>query len=105
MPVMGNSTTAAADLGITYQPVTERTAAYYEFGIQSGALVTEVVPGGLADYAGMKTGDIITKYNDSPVTQEKTLLAIMRDCPRGNKIKMQIFRGGTPMTIETVHWK
>ena len=39
-PEQGTST--AVDLGVTYVPVTPGLSAYYDLGVDSGALVTEV---------------------------------------------------------------
>ncbi|OPC76574.1 hypothetical protein B4N89_47095 [Embleya scabrispora] len=37
----------------------------------SGALVASVVPGGAADTTGIREGDVITPFNDTPVTTAK----------------------------------
>ncbi|MFE4368716.1 PDZ domain-containing protein [Streptomyces sp. NPDC056835] len=50
-------------LGITRKDTPDR----------SGALVASVVPGGAADTAGIRTGDVITAFNDTPVSTANEL--------------------------------
>ena len=50
-------------LGVTVQPLTSDIARSLNVGSTQGALVNNVTPGGAADKAGLKRGDIITAVN------------------------------------------
>jgi phage shock protein E len=54
-------------LGVSTAPLNEQLAGYFKV-TRGGVLVTEVTAGGLAEGAGIKAGDCITKVNDDPVT-------------------------------------
>lgn len=60
-PALENS--AATDLGFTYLPVTPQVSAYYDLGVDSGALVTEATSNSPADKARVKVGDVILSFN------------------------------------------
>jgi len=47
----GQETATPPDLGITYLPLSPRLSAYYDLGVDSGALLTEVTPNSPADKA------------------------------------------------------
>ena len=91
------------NLGITYLPVTPRLAVYYNLGVNSGALVTEVVPNGPADQAGVQVGDVILSFNGARLEEESPLLGMMMACPAGNRIALEVWRDQSPRTIEMVH--
>ncbi|MDO8567530.1 MAG: PDZ domain-containing protein [Dehalococcoidales bacterium] len=97
--------TAATDLGITYLPLTPGVAAYYDLGVDSGALITQIDSKSLAARAGLKVGDVILNYNGSPVEKGTSLLSVVRDCPVGANIVMEVSRGKISQTVSFIHTK
>ncbi|MDP2931462.1 MAG: PDZ domain-containing protein [Chloroflexota bacterium] len=97
--------TAATDLGITYLPLTPGLSAYYDLGVDSGALITEIASNSLADRAGLKVGDVILSYNGAAVEKGSPLLGVIRDCPVGTNIVMEVCRGKSSRTVSFVHTK
>jgi len=91
------------DLGITYLTVTPQVAMHYGLAVDSGALVTEVSKGSLADQVGVKTGDVITYFNGSAVGQQSPLLGMMRGCHMGRQVMMEVWRGNTSWIVELTH--
>lgn len=91
------------DLGITYLPVTPRLSAYYGLGVDSGALITEVVPGSPTDLAGIKEGDIIISFNGAKLEREVPLLGMMMACPAGNTVILEVWRETEVRMIELFH--
>jgi len=91
------------DLGITYLTVTPQVAANYGIAVDSGALVTEVSKGSLADQVGVKTGDVITYFNGSAVGRQSPLLGMMRGCHAGHQVMMEVWRGNTRWVVELNH--
>ncbi|ONI86357.1 protease [Saccharothrix sp. ALI-22-I] len=62
-----------------------------------GALVRDVTAGGAAEAAGIKTGDVITKFGDRVVERSDTLVAAVRSRAPGEKVQLTI---GTDRTVE-----
>jgi putative serine protease PepD len=53
-----------------------------------------VTPGGPADKAGVKPGDIITGFDGKPVGDATDLLSLIRSHAPGEKVKLTFVRGG-----------
>ncbi len=96
-------TVTIADLGISYLQVTPGLSDYYGLGVTSGALITEVVSGSPAGRAGMQVGDVILSYNSVKLDGEARLLGMMMACPAGNRMTLEVWRGGNIRTMELFH--
>ena len=98
----GNS--EATNLGFTYLPVTPGVSAYYDLGVDSGALVTEVIPQSPAASAGVKVGDVILSFNGARVEKEVPLLGMMMmACSADHRIVLEVWRGENVSTVELIH--
>ena len=84
----------AVILGFSYLPVTQTVSAYYGLGVDSGALVTEVTKGGLADRAGIKPGDVVTCFDECQIDGNTSLLGLMRSCNVTNGITVEFSNNG-----------
>jgi len=91
------------DMGVSYLPVTPGVADYYGLGVDSGALVTEVAPDSMAARAGVVVGDVILTFNGAEVREESPLLGAMRNCPAGNVIALEVWRGQSRQKVELIH--
>lgn len=87
------SNTDVPMLGMTYLPLSPESCAYYDLGVDSGALVTEVISGSPMDLASLKPGDVILSYNGTPLDEGVPLLCLMRGCPAGEEIVLEVCRG------------
>ncbi len=66
-----------------------------------GAIVTEVNPGGPAEKAGIKVGDVITMVNGDPVIDASSLqLKVWYNKQVGSRFKFDIDRSGSPITAD-----
>ena len=93
---------AATNLGFTYLLVTPGVSAYYDLGVDSGALVTEVTPRSPADRAGVEVGDVILSFNGDRF-EVKPLLGMMMACYADHTITMEVWRGQNTDIIELNH--
>jgi membrane-associated protease RseP (regulator of RpoE activity) len=93
-------TDAVIDLGITYLRVTPMLSAYYDLGVDSGVLVTEVTPGSPMDLASVQAGDVILSYNGTEVGESVSLLGIMRTCRPDDSISLEVCRNKDCSIIE-----
>jgi serine protease Do len=67
-----------------------------QFGlsVESGAISAEVVPGGPADEAGLRPGDVIIALGSTQIEDSGDLLAALRDYRPGDDVPLTISRGG-----------
>lgn len=70
--------------------------------IARGALVREVTPGGPADKAGLKDGDLITKVDDRTLDNGVALIAAIRSHRIGDSVTLTVTdeRGGNERTVD-----
>lgn len=66
----------------------------------AGARVTQVAPGGPADEAGIREGDLITSFDGQPVDDISTLGVLVRRSTPDETVGVQIDRQGRELTIE-----
>lgn len=59
-----------------------------------GAEVVEVSPGGAADQAGLRAGDVITRVGDRVVSDPNVLIAAIRSHRPGDTVTITYHRGG-----------
>jgi S1-C subfamily serine protease len=103
LPEPASQHSTSIDLGMTYLQVTPQLSAYYDIGVESGALVTEVVPDSPADRAGIREGDVIISFNGARLEKGSPLLGMMLACPRGNRVTLEVWRDKNIRTVELFH--
>jgi putative serine protease PepD len=93
---------------IADQLVRTGTAAHARMGVSisqqadnttSGALLADVSAGGPAADAGLRAGDIITRFNDESIDGGDALIAAVRASQPGAKVKVTFVRGGQDHTV------
>jgi serine protease Do len=67
-----------------------------------GALVAEVVPGGPADKAGIKAGDVIVSFDSKPVRDSHDLPAMVAATAIGREVPITLVRNGKKIEIAAV---
>jgi putative serine protease PepD len=81
-------------LGATVKDATSDTSATV------GAEINEVTGGGAAEAAGLKPGDVITSFNDTPITGSTDLTAQVRSLAAGTTTSLTYVRGGDAHTVD-----
>jgi membrane protease YdiL (CAAX protease family) len=69
---------------------------------ENGCLITVVVPGGAAEEAGVKVGDVITGAGENSVRSQNDLVLIMRMKKVGNRIPVWFTRDGQDYQVEAM---
>jgi serine protease Do len=86
-------------LGVSITSLREDLAKQFKVPDTSGALVNDVTPGGPADKAGIKNGDVIRKLDGKTVGDSGQLTAMVTNMNPGTEVVLDILRDGKPMTI------
>ena len=79
-------------LGIMLQDIDRTLAESYHLSKPEGALVTQVAPNSPAAKAGFKSGDVILKYNGSPISRTSDLLNYLNRTTPNQVIQLQVLR-------------
>jgi serine protease Do len=91
---------AQAWLGVMVQPITPDLAEAFELPGRAGALVSEVVPKGPADKAGIQRGDVIVGYDGKPIRTMRELPMAVASSLVGKRVEVEVFRDGRTQTFE-----
>jgi serine protease Do len=86
-------------MGVTIQPVTADIARSLDLPSVKGALVNHVEPGSPADNAGLKTGDVITKFNGVALDNGNDLRNIVASTAPGSKATVTLVRQGRTLDV------
>ncbi|MDP9974051.1 serine protease Do [Variovorax paradoxus] len=82
-------------IGVTIGSVSKDVAESIGLGKARGALVSSVVPGSAADKAGVREGDIITKYGDKLIETPSDLSRSVASTKPGSRNTLTVFRNGS----------
>ena len=88
-----------AKLGVEVQGVNQALAGSFHLSAPSGALIAKVEPDSPAAQAGLKTGDVILKFDGQPVTDAGTLSAEVGMAMPGQKAQLEVWRDGKPVEV------
>jgi serine protease Do len=102
-------------LGIGGQTVTAEVAEMFGLGVDAGALIEEVVPGGPAEQAGLRGGgraveiqgqdfviggDIITEIDGTEIAGYDDLIAYLAEKRPGDTVGVTYVRDGQTQQVE-----
>ncbi len=89
-------------LGVRIQQVTPDIAETLGLHSADGALVAGVNSGGPADRAHLLNGDVLLKFNGQRLRESRTLPRVVAETPIDQKVPVDVWRNGKPMTIQVV---
>ena len=89
-------------LGVSIQPLTPELAASLGQSDAQGALVADVMPDTPAAKAGLESGDIITRVEQTNVDSPRQLMNTVAQHQPGEHIKLAVNRDGSSRTVQVV---
>jgi S1-C subfamily serine protease len=88
-----------AALGVVPTDITPQLAQRFSLPTRAGALIVIVSQGSPAEQAGMKAGDIITKFAQTDIGNVTDLLAALRKQDPGQQVDLVVQRGATSQDL------
>ena len=89
-------------LGVVIQEMNYNLAKSFGLSAASGALITQVIPNGAADKAGLQIGDIVLSVNGEAVTNSSDLPVMVGLLPPGKQVILGIWRKGKKQEAKVV---
>ena len=86
-------------LGLAVAPVAPARAAAASLGA-AGLLVAQVTPGGPADRAGLRRGDLLLALDGAPLRATTTLLEALDRAHPGDRLRFDLLRAGASLSLE-----
>ncbi len=86
-------------LGVTIQDLTPKLAIAFDVETTKGALIAEVVKGGPAEKAGMKSGDIVIAYAGKSIENSSSLRNEVALTPIGREVSVTLLRHGKQIEL------
>ncbi|MEQ8662900.1 MAG: PDZ domain-containing protein, partial [Gammaproteobacteria bacterium] len=86
-------------LGVLIQDVTSELAESFGMNKPRGALVSKVLDDSPAGKGGLETGDVIVRFNGKAVDQSSDLPPMVGATRVGEKIPVEVIRGGKDRTL------
>ncbi len=80
-------------LGISFNTI-ENPALLKAYGATEGCFVQQVAPGGPAERAGIRPGDVIVGFSGAPVRSGKELLGRVAETAAGSRVPLMVLRDG-----------
>jgi serine protease Do len=104
LPEIASRQRTSIGFGMTYLQVTPQLSSYYDIGVESGALVTEVTQGSPAEQAGVREGDVIISFNGDRLEKgSPPLLGMMMEWSTGDRVTLEVWRGNSTVIVELLH--
>ncbi len=97
--LIGRGRVERGEIGVSIQPVTSEIAQSMGLRQVQGVLVASVNPGGPADQAGLKSGDVILQFNGQKVNDPNTLRNDVAGTAPGTEVTLTILRNGAQQQI------
>ena len=89
-------------IGVSVQSITPDIAQVMGLKDTNGSLVGDVVPGGPADAAGIKRGDVILSFDGKEIKKIGDLPLLVAETPAGKTVNVKVLRDSKelPLTVK-----
>ena len=89
-------------LGVRIQTVTDDIASSLGLDETKGALISGVMPDGPAKLAGIKSGDVIIKFDNKDVEDMRSLPRIVAETEIDKPVAVEVWRNGMPIKLQVI---
>jgi len=89
-----------ARLGVEVQTLNQSLASSFHLQSPNGALVAQVEPDSAAAHAGLQVGDVILRFNGTPIIDAGQLSAQVGVATPGDTVSLDLWRDGKPLTLK-----
>lgn len=89
-------------MGVVPQPLTAELAEAFNVPDGRGALIGDVVPGGAADKAGIRRGDVVIRVGDQPIRNHTALRLVVGQMRPGVATEVELIRDGERQVVEVL---
>ncbi len=86
-------------LGVAIQPLTPELTQGMGLSSDKGALISSIQDNSPAAAAGLKTGDVVTRFGDRAIESPKDLSRAVAETASGASVPMKVWRDGSEKTI------
>jgi serine protease DegQ len=87
-------------IGVGFAELTPEMVRVLDAKTDKGAVIGQVMPGGPAERAGLKRGDIVVAINNKPTGDVTTLRNQISELPPGTRAPIRVARGANEVTLE-----
>ncbi len=87
-------------LGVVLYTVDQFAIARYELAVESGVLITQVVQNSPTDIAGLKPGDVITRFAGKDIATAEDMIRAIHLSEIGQKVPVTYWRGKAEYSTE-----
>lgn len=81
-------------IGLTIQDLTPELSCSFKLDSKNGALVGDIIPGGPADAAGIRRGDIVVALQGKPISSADDFRNAVAATPVGSQVQTTVWREG-----------
>jgi serine protease Do len=89
-------------LGANTQDVTPLLGKIFKLPDVKGVIITDLLPKGSAEKAGLKRGDVILRFDGRDVVDSGRLRNVIALAPIGSKHKLDLIRDNKPLQVDLV---
>ncbi len=98
--IVGTGSVTRGWIGVEVQDISAEQATSFRLTGTNGTLIARVQPGGPADRAGVKPGDILVAVESNPVADMANMLNLIAALQPGKQATLKILRNRAEMLIE-----
>lgn len=89
-------------LGVGLYTVDQLAILQYNLKVNKGVLLVQVVPGGPADNAGLKEGDVIVSIGGKDTADIQELTRVLHSSEIGQPLEIVYWRGNSQKTVQVI---
>jgi len=89
-------------MGVALRELSAEERGPMKLGDQGAARVERVSPDSPAARAGLKAGDVVVRFDGTPVASARQLARVVAEAAPGRRVKVEVRRDGTPVIATLV---